>query len=142
MLQSDGTLDRRRLREQVFADDQARSDLESITHPHIRSRVDRWRARQTAPYCIYSAAILIESGMTSQVDRVLVVDAPEAEQLRRLMQRDAADEILAKRMMAAQCSRDFRVSRADDLIDNGDPARDPAPQIARLHACYIAMLTA
>ena len=139
MLQADGTLDRRRLREQVFADPAARKDLEAITHPAIRQRVDAWRAQQRGPYCIYSAAILVESGMTTQVDRILVVDAPETEQLRRLMGRDGADETLARRMIAAQATRAARLARADDILDNGDTRRDPRPQVLRLHRRYQAL---
>lgn len=138
-LQADGTLDRRRLREQVFADPVARKDLEAITHPAIRQRVDAWRAQQQGPYCIYSAAILVESGMTAQVDRILVVDAPETEQLRRLMGRDGADETLARRMIAAQATRAARLARADDILDNGDTGRDPRPQVLRLHRRYQAL---
>lgn len=138
-LQADGTLDRRRLREQVFADPVARKDLEAITHPAIRQRVDAWRAQQPGPYCIYSAAILVESGMTAQVDRILVVDAPETEQLRRLMGRDGADETLARRMIAAQATRAARLARADDILDNGDTGRDPRPQVLRLHRRYQAL---
>lgn len=139
MLQRDGALDRRRLRELVFADNTARCELEAITHPAIRKHVDLWRRQQSAPYCIYSAAILVESGMSAQVNRILVVDAPEAEQLRRLMQRDAADETLARRMMEAQAPRSLRLSKADDLIDNADTTSDPRLQVLRLHRFYTAL---
>lgn len=136
----DGSLDRRRLRERVFADPEARQCLEAITHPAIRAEVDCWRAAQTAPYCIYSAAILLESGLRAQVDRVLVVDAAEAEQTRRLMQRDAIDAALAAQMLAAQAPRARRLAQADDVIDNTDAGRDPQPQIERLHRLYQALV--
>lgn len=100
MLDADGTLNRRALRDIVFADPAALKRLEAITHPAIRARVGAWRAAQTAPYCIYSAAILIEAGMAALVDRVLVVDAPEAVQLRRLTVRDGSDETQARQMIA------------------------------------------
>jgi dephospho-CoA kinase len=139
MLLADGGLNRRRLREIVFADANALRQLESITHPAIRSRVSHWRAAQTADYCVYSAAILIESGMTAQVDRVLLIDATEAEQMRRLMRRDDVDEALAARMLAAQAARATRLARADDVIDNTDTDRDPLPQVRRLHRFYSAL---
>ncbi|MHA7833626.1 MAG: dephospho-CoA kinase, partial [Algiphilus sp.] len=60
VLQPDGTLNRRALREQVFADAQARKALEGITHPAIRARLQQWRDALTAPYGVLSAAILIE----------------------------------------------------------------------------------
>lgn len=142
MLLDDGSLNRRALREQVFADTTARRDLEAITHPLIRARVSDWRARQTAPYCIYAAAILIEAGMTRLVDRVLVVDAPEAVQLRRLQARDAIAEALAQQMLAAQAPRARRLAAAHDVLDNRDERLPLEPQVQRLHALYTALGTA
>ena len=136
VLQADGSLNRRALREIVFADPAALKRLEAITHPAIRARVNAWRAARTEPYCIYSAAILIEAGMASLVDRVLVIDAPEAVQLRRLAARDGGSETLARQMLAAQASRDTRLARADDVIDNADEARTVAAQVQRLDRLY------
>lgn len=136
MLQGDGTLDRRALRAVVFGDRAQLKVLEAITHPAIRARVQAWRAAQTAPYCIYSAAILIESGMTALVDRVLLIDAPPEVQLRRLMARDGADETLARQMLAAQASRDERLRVVHDVIDNADEAVVVEPAVMRLHRMY------
>jgi len=136
MLNKDGTLDRRALREVVFGDPTQLKKLEAITHPAIRKRVADWRAEQTAPYCIYSAAILIEAGMTALVDRVLLVDAPEDVQLRRLTARDAASLELAQKMIAAQASRERRLKTAHDVIDNRDERVAVEAQVARLHRMY------
>lgn len=136
MLNQDGTLDRRALREVVFADPAQLRKLEAITHPAIRKRVADWRSAQTAPYCIYSAAILIEAGMTAMVDRVLLVDAPEDVQLRRLTARDAASVELAEKMIAAQASRERRLKAAHDVIDNRDERVAVEAQVARLHRMY------
>lgn len=136
MLQADGTLDRRALRAVVFGDREQLKVLEAITHPAIRARVQAWREAQTTPYCIYSAAILIESGMTALVDRVLLVDAPEATQLRRLMARDGSDETLARQMLGAQARREHKLACADDVIDNRDEGRAVEPQVLRLHRAY------
>ncbi len=136
MLNADGTLNRRALRDVVFADPEALKRLEAITHPAIRARVGTWRATQTAPYCIYSAAILIEAGMAALVDRVLVVDAPEAVQLRRLTARDGSNQAQARQMIAAQASRARRLGRADDVIDNRDESRTIEAQVRRLHRYY------
>jgi len=139
MLNADGTLNRRALRDVVFADSAALKRLEAITHPAIRARVSAWRAAQTAPYCIYSAAILIEAGMAALVDRVLVVDAPEDVQLRRLTARDGANEVQARQMIATQASRSLRLGRADDVIDNRDETRSVEAQVARLHRHYTSL---
>jgi len=135
----DGSLDRRRLRERVFGDPAALRELEAITHPLIRQRILAWQAAQTAPYCILSVAILLESGMDRLTDRVLVVDLPVAAQLQRLLGRDGITEPLARQMLAAQASREQRLARADDVLDNGgDPAQLPA-QVARLHQLYLRL---
>ena len=136
-LLADGSLDRRRLRERVFAEPAARRELEAITHPLIRQRILAWREAQTAPYCILSVAILVESGMNRLVDRILVVDVPRATQLERLVTRDGIAEPLAQQMIAAQASRSERLARADDVVDNTRPQQALVSQVARLHQLYI-----
>jgi dephospho-CoA kinase len=135
-LQADGTLDRRRLRERIFAEPAARRELEAITHPLIRQRIVAWRDSQTASYCILSVAILVESGMHQLVDRILVVDVPQATQLERLVTRDGIAEPLAQQMIAAQASRTERLARADDVIDNTRSTPQLAAQVDRLHRLY------
>lgn len=137
MLLPDGGLNRPRMREKVFQDAAALRQLEAITHPHIRARLKAWRDAQTAPYCLLSAAILLESGMSALVARVLVVDAPEQDQLSRLMRRDGIAEPLARAMLARQWSRAERLARADDVIDNPEPPRDLSAVVQALHRRYL-----
>ncbi|MDE2149622.1 MAG: dephospho-CoA kinase [Gammaproteobacteria bacterium] len=132
-----GGLDRRRLRQAVFGDAAARRRLESILHPLIRDRVAVWRHSVRARYALYSAALLLESGMRGQVDRVLVIDVPEELQLGRLIARDAIDEPLARAMIAAQATRWQRLAAADDVIHNHAPAETTETQIERLHQLYL-----
>ena len=140
MLLADGRLDRRQLRERVFADAQARRDLEAITHPAIRARVKAQAQAAPGPYAVVAVPLLAEAGRAAYpwMARVLVVDDPESLQHDRLMRRDGVDEALAARMIAAQASRTVRLAIADDVILNdGDPAHlDTA--VAALHARYLA----
>ena len=140
MLLADGRLDRRQLRERVFADAQARRDLEAITPPAIRARVKAQAQAAPGPYAVVAVPLLAEAGRAAYpwMARVLVVDAPESLQHDRLMRRDGVDEALAARMIAAQASRTVRLAIADDVILNdGDPAHlDTA--VAALHARYLA----
>ncbi len=138
LLQADGSLARRALRELVFGDSSALAALEAITHPHIRRQLADWLSAQTAPYCVLSAAILLERGLATLTQRVLVVDAPEADQLRRLMQRDHISPALAQQMLSRQMSRAERLAAADDLIENPDPLQDLSPQVLALHTRYSA----
>lgn len=139
MLLPDGSLNRPRMREKVFQDAAALRQLEAITHPHIRARLRAWRDAQTAPYCLLSAAILLESGMSALVSRVLVVDAPEQDQLSRLMRRDGIAEPLARAMLARQWTRAERLARADDLIENPEPPRELDAEVRALHQRYLEL---
>ncbi len=139
ILQADGTLDRARMRQRVFADADARRALEAITHPAIRQQMTRWLAQQQGPYCILSVAILVEAGMRPLVDRVLVVDAEEAVQLQRLCQRDGIDDTLAGQMLAAQASRQQRLEAADDVISNNTDLATLREAVLTLHRFYLRL---
>jgi dephospho-CoA kinase len=138
-IQADGGLDRRKLREKVFADPDALAQLESLTHPAIRQWLLDWRDQQTAPYCIIANAILLESKMDALVDRVLVIDVQESTQLARLVGRDNIPLALAEQMMKTQTSRDFRLSKAQDVIDNDAGDVSVVRQVEQLHAQYLSM---
>lgn len=138
-LQPDGALDRRRLREHVFADPEARQALERITHPAIGARLREWRDAQRAPYCVLDVPILVESGFDALVDRVLVIDAPEDLQLRRLMLRDGIDAALAARMLGAQATRAQRLARADDVVLNDGAPDEVRTAVERLHCHYLEL---
>lgn len=141
-LLSDGSLDRRRMRERVFSDPVAKNKLESILHPHIAHRMAEWRDAQTFPYCILSVAILLETRMRQLVARVLVVDVSVEAQLARVMARDGINQSLAQSMIAAQTSREKRLSAADDVIHNHGSLEDTHRQIDKLHQRYLELARA
>ncbi|HZP13165.1 MAG TPA: dephospho-CoA kinase [Nevskiaceae bacterium] len=139
VLLPDGSLDRRRMREIVFNDPEARRDLEAITHPRIHAQMRTWRDAQSTPYCMLVIPLLLEKGENPLVDRVLVVDAAEEAQLLRLVQRDRISIELAREIMAAQLSRHRRLALAQDVIDNTGAAADVRSQVADLHRRYLAL---
>lgn len=141
-LDSDGRLQRSHLRERVFADPTGRRRLEAILHPRIRALARERIARLTAPYGLLVIPLLAETGMTDLVDRVLVVDAPEAEQIRRMMARDGIDEIQARRILAAQANRSQRLALADDVLENIGDLDELDRQVAALHRYYSALAAA
>src|SRR6056297_577924 len=118
MITAEGTLDRPALRRKIFDEPGARTRLEDILHPRIAEQARRQLSTLQAPYAILVVPLLIESGMFSNADRVLVVDVPEDVQIERLMARDSASREQAEAMLAAQASRDQRLARADDIIEN------------------------
>ncbi|MES0873848.1 dephospho-CoA kinase [Sinimarinibacterium thermocellulolyticum] len=139
MLLADGSLDRRRMREHVFAEPQRLRRLEAITHPPIRARMRTWLSEQRAPYCVLSVAILLEARMHDLVDRVLVVDVPVAVQRERLRARDGIDDVLIERMLAAQSSREARLAAADDVLRNDGPLARTQQHVERLHRFYLGL---
>jgi dephospho-CoA kinase len=114
-----GALDRERMRQLVFAEAAQRRRLETILHPLIGQESDR-RALQAAGHpLVFDVPLLAESAhWRRRVDRVLVVDCPEATQVRRVMQRSGWDEATVLRVIAQQAPRALRRSIADAVIHN------------------------
>ncbi|NIC04190.1 dephospho-CoA kinase [Billgrantia bachuensis] len=142
VLQADGSLNRRALREIVFAAPSERLWLESVTHPRIRQRIvahlERLQA-EGAPYVLLVSPLLFESGQSEMVDRCLVIDVPESLQFARTATRDDVDEAQARAIVAAQMPRSERLARADDVIDNSGSEEDLAAQVAELDRRYREM---
>jgi dephospho-CoA kinase len=132
----DGTLDRARLRELVFTDDNARDRLEAILHPLIREAAAKETAGWIGPYGILVVPLLFERAGASPVDRVLVVDCPEQIQVRRVAKRSGLSEGEVRAIMATQLPRAERLARADDVLDNSGTVSAIAPQVAALDRRY------
>jgi dephospho-CoA kinase len=132
-----GALDRARMRDRIFSDAAAKQALESILHPMIRAETDRRAAQASSEYVILMIPLLVETGDPhARCDRVLVVDCPESLQIERVMARSKLARDAVEAIMAAQVSRAERLSRADDVIDNGGTLESLRPQIEKLHASY------
>jgi dephospho-CoA kinase len=136
ILDAGGRLDRKRMRELVFADPTKRKKLEAITHPAIREELARRSAEADGLYQIHVIPLLVESDRAGNYDRVLVVDAPEADQLRRLQRRDGSDAITSQRILDAQATRAQRLSVADDVIVNTGTLADLRKFVRMLHENY------
>ena len=139
VMHQDGTLNRAALREIIFNDPEQRQWLESITHPKIRERLmqhlERLKA-QGAPYVLLVSPLLFESGQNTLVNRAVVVDVPQALQLSRTQQRDGVSESQVRAILAAQLSREQRLAKADDVIDNSGDHASMMEQVARLDERY------
>ena len=139
VLDADGALDRRALRERVFADAAARKRLEAILHPRVRVALRERAMAIEAPYALLVIPLLVESGHYDWVDRVVVVDAPRAMQRTRLIARDGIDASLADAMLDAQASREQRLAIADDVIDNDGVPADLDRAVDALHECFVEL---
>jgi dephospho-CoA kinase len=139
VLQADGTLNRAALRELIFKDPQQRVWLEGLLHPLIREEIRQYLARAESPYAILVSPLLLETSQHQMVQRVLVIDVPEAVQIERTVLRDKTNEAQVRAILKAQASREERLSRADDVIVND---RDPAwlkSEVERLHHFYLTL---
>lgn len=139
ILNGNGELDRERLRRRIFSDCRERVRLEKILHPLIRAAALEHLKHCQGPYAILVAPLLLESGMTDLVDRILVVDVPIMLQRRRLLAREPITESEIERILAAQASRAARLCAADDVIDNTGSPADLEASIDRLHALYLQL---
>ena len=142
VLQKDGSLDRARMRELVFANPAERLWLEQITHPAIRELTDQRCAAATGPYVIVAIPLLVETRGAARFDRVLVVDCDPDVQLARLQARDGSTRAEAQRMLAAQATREQRLAVANDVILNNADIATLRDQVGKLHRQYAAAASA
>lgn len=136
VLDADGRLDRRRMRERIFSDREAQRRLEAILHPAIRSAMERQSREAGGVYQVLVIPLLTEGGRRGHVDRVLLVDVPEAVQVERLISRDGVTHEQAQAALSAQASRAARLAWADDLVANTGRIDDLRTRIVQLDALY------
>lgn len=140
VLTSNKELDRVKLRSKVFKNNQAREWLNNLLHPLIRKTMFERVQSSRSPYCILVVPLLIEGGMHTLVDRVLVIDLPEDIQLIRASARDENTENEIKRIMSNQATRAQRLALADDIIDNeSEDLSAPLRQVNALHLSYLKL---
>ncbi|MBL8452099.1 MAG: dephospho-CoA kinase [Zoogloea sp.] len=140
VLSSNGALNRPAMRALAFESPDARKRLEGILHPMIRQESERQCLAASAPYVILAVPLLIESGTyRERVQRLCVVDCPEAVQVARVMQRSGLDEPQVRAIMAAQATRAERLAAADDVVDNAGSLDALREQVTGLHRRYLAL---
>lgn len=139
----DGELDRPRLRHLVFTSPEAKSKLEAILHPLIRDEAKRRLALAQSPYAIVAVPLLLETGAYREiVQRILVVDCSEAQQLERVVARNGLEETEVRAIMTHQLNRHERLSQADDIVDNHGSRSALRPQVEQLHQRYLKLAAA
>ena len=139
ILAADGALNRRRLREIIFAQPAEKTWLEALLHPLINAEIRRQLAGAGGPYVIFVSPLLLETRQFELADRILVIDASEQLQIERATRRDqnAAAQIAA--IMQTQLSRQARCARADDIIANHGDIAELDEQVETLHRRYLAL---
>lgn len=139
VIAADGSLDRRALRDIVFADAAERQALEAITHPAIGEEIRRQIAASTSPYTLLVSPLLLETSQHRLAHRVLLIDASEALQVARTTARDRVALKQVEAIIAAQMSREEKRARADDILLNDGLLAHLHQGLDALHERYLAL---
>jgi dephospho-CoA kinase len=139
ILQPNGQIDRRKLRNCAFDNEAERDWLELTLHPMIRHEMKRQAREATSPYCVLSIPLLTETMSFDDIDRVLVIDAPEELQIARCCERDHSSPEQIQKIIQTQNSRDQRLAYADDVIVNDETLEDLQREVEFLHQCYLKL---
>ncbi|WP_417316520.1 dephospho-CoA kinase [Enterobacter sp.] len=137
IVNNDGTLNRRQLRERIFSDSSEKVWLNALLHPIIHQETQRQMAEATSPYVLWVVPLLVENQLHKKADRVLVIDVSPETQIERTMARDHVSREHAEQILAAQATREARLAVADDVIDNNGAPDAIASDVARLHEQYL-----
>lgn len=139
MINDDGSLNRRRLRERIFAHSEDKAWLNALLHPLIQQETRRQMQSSTSPYLLWVVPLLVENRLTDKADRILVVDVPKETQIERTIRRDGVSREHAEHILAAQATREQRLAAADDVIENMGSADAVVSHVARLHDKYLML---
>ena len=137
IVNNDGTLNRRQLRERIFSDSSENVWLNALLHSIIHQETQRQMAEATSPYVLWVVPLLVENQLHKKADRVLVIDVAPETQIERTMARDHVSREHAEQILAAQATREARLAVADDVIDNNGAPDAIASDVARLHEQYL-----
>ncbi|PWQ99713.1 dephospho-CoA kinase [Leucothrix arctica] len=141
ILLADGNLDRTSLKQRIFSDPLAKTQLESILHPRIRQRIlERVEEATDTPYVVADIPLLVENNYPQYFDRVIVVDCPEEIQIARVQARDEMSKAQILNIMASQATRKDRNAAATDIIDNSGDLASLKMQIEKLHESLLSLL--
>jgi dephospho-CoA kinase len=142
ILDDDGVLNRRKLREIIFQSAAEKQWLEALLHPLINAEIRRQLASSTSPYTILESPLLLETKQYELVDRIAVVDVSELIQVERAAMRDNSDDEQIKAIIQAQLNRQERCARAHDIIQNHGNIEELEQQVDKLHRLYLELAQA
>ena len=144
VLDSNGAIDRKKLAQIVFSNKEQKQQLENVLHPAIRNEVNQqiqsFSLLNTPPeYIIIVIPLLLETGFTDLIDRILVVMAEENIRVERIKQRDNRTMGEIHAIISSQVNDDNRIRAADDIIENNNNIKDLESQVRQLHKKYLQL---
>ena len=141
ILGNDGELDRKKLRTIIFNNKTLKNDLEHIIHPKVSEAINKEIQESHDPYVIIMVPLLIETGYSKFVNRILVVDCTLDTQIKRLIKRDHETFESAERIISQQIGQKHRIKMAHDVIDNDMDItiEDLENRVEELHQSYLEL---
>ena len=139
MLTENKTLNRPRMRNIVFKDDNQKAWLENLLHPLIRDAISRSIAHAKSDYVVLESPLLLETDQHKLVDRILVVDVSSKTQLERTLSRDGGSEDTIKSIIDSQLTRSERLNLADDIVDNERDIQSVRSELESIHKNYLVL---
>ena len=139
VISDDGSIDRGKLRKVVFDNHEKKTTLESITHPLVGELMAKKIAAAKSPYSIIMVPLIFETKSMSAYDRILVIDCDSALQLKRATSRDKSPKELIQKIIDSQCSREERLSIANDVIPNNDSLENLQSRSLEMHKFYLGL---
>jgi dephospho-CoA kinase len=139
VVQSDGSLSREKIRDLVFNDYDLKSNLEKIVHPAVRKVISNEIQKSESIYTIIEVPLIFETDSASNYQRILVIDCKPEIALNRAASRDNVPDTEIKKIMLSQCSRNERLSIANDVITNNDSLQDLEGKISTIHNFYLEL---
>jgi dephospho-CoA kinase len=116
-----GQLNRQLIAKKLFADSEAMSFVNGLIHPVVRNRFSEWCEQfQEKPFVLYEAAILFETGYHKQLDDTILVTAPEALRIKRVMERDQVDRSAIRNRMKFQWAEEKKIPLATYILKNDE----------------------
>lgn len=132
-------IDRQKLRNIIFKQPQEKTWLEKLLHPIITEELKKFVLQSTGPYCVLEIPLLLEANLNITVDRILVVDIPEEQQISRAQQRSNLSTEELKTIISLQMPRSERLQHADDILNNSGTLAQLKEKVLKLHEFYLAL---
>ena len=131
ILTEDGKVDRKKLKEIVFADKDKLKKLNAIIHPKVIDFYRELKEKNTDETIIFDVPLLFESGIDKFCDKILVVISDYDVQLNRIIERDNIDKELASKIIKSQISNEERIKKADIVIENNTSLEELYEKVER-----------
>ena len=131
ILTEDGKVDRKKLKEIVFADKDKLKKLNAIIHPKVIDFYRELKEKNTDETIIFDVPLLFEIGIDKFCDKILVVISDYDVQLNRIVERDNIDKELASKIIKSQISNEERIKKADIVIENNTSLEELYEKVER-----------